>query len=74
MCMKLYNGDCLQVLQQIEDNSVDAIITSHPYNFDIKYNSYEDNVNWSLYFDWLDEVWKQCYRVLKDDGRLRTEP
>lgn len=29
---KIYNGDCLEVMKQIPDNSVDLIITSPPYN------------------------------------------
>lgn len=29
--MKLYNGDCLEVMQDIPDNSVDFILTDLPY-------------------------------------------
>ena len=29
--MKLYKGDCLEVMKQIETGSVDAIITDPPY-------------------------------------------
>ena len=28
---KIHQGDCLEVMKQIEDNSVDAIITDPPY-------------------------------------------
>lgn len=32
--MRLYNGDCFEVMGQIEDNSVDCIITDPPYLMD----------------------------------------
>ena len=32
MNVKLYNDDCLNVLKEIEDNSVDFILTDPPYN------------------------------------------
>ena len=30
--MNLFNGDCLEVLKTFEDNSVDCVFTSPPYN------------------------------------------
>jgi modification methylase len=29
---KIYQGDCLEVMKQIDDNSIDLVITSPPYN------------------------------------------
>ena len=29
--MKLYNGDCLEIMKLIPDKSIDAIITDPPY-------------------------------------------
>lgn len=66
----LRHGDCLDVLKTLDDSSIDCVLTSPPYNFDIDYNSYDDKIAWDNYFDWLDKVWRECYRVLKDDGRL----
>ena len=34
--MKLYNGDCLEVMQEIPDNSIDITITSPPYNMNLR--------------------------------------
>jgi site-specific DNA-methyltransferase (adenine-specific) len=36
--MKLYNGDCLEVMKSIPDKSIDAIITDPPYNIARKNN------------------------------------
>lgn len=66
----LRQGDCLEVMKDIPDKSIDCIITSPPYNFDMDYKEYDDNKKWNDYFKWLKCVWKECYRILKDDGRL----
>lgn len=63
-------GDCLELIKEIQDNSIDCILTSPPYNFDIEYNSYEDKKDIDSYFSWLNSIFGECYRVLKDDGRL----
>ena len=70
MNIDLRHGDCIKVMKDIPDNSIDAIITSPPYNFDIDYNQYEDKKAWDDYFEWINAVCKECYRILKDDGRL----
>lgn len=66
----LYKGDCLDRLKDIKDSSMDLVMTSPPYNFNMDYSSYEDNHKWEDYFSWLKSIWEECYRVLKDDGRL----
>ncbi|MFA9409403.1 MAG: hypothetical protein ACERKJ_11310, partial [Candidatus Dadabacteria bacterium] len=35
----LYLGDCLEVMQELEDGSVDAVITDPPYGVKITSNS-----------------------------------
>ena len=30
--MKLFNGDCLEVMKSIPDKSIDLIVTDPPYN------------------------------------------
>ena len=39
-------GDSLEVLKTIPKNKIDCIITSPPYNFDINYSDYKDNISW----------------------------
>lgn len=67
---QIYNIDCLQGFKQIDDNSIDLIFTSPPYNFDMNYSEYDDKKKWNEYFDWLNKVWIECKRVLKSGGRL----
>jgi DNA modification methylase len=38
----LYLGDCLEVMKEIPDKSVDAVITDPPYGLGFEYNTFED--------------------------------
>tara|TARA_B100000287_G_scaffold411152_1_gene440311 strand:+ start:1076 stop:2044 length:969 start_codon:yes stop_codon:yes gene_type:complete len=53
-----------------EKNSIDCIITSPPYNLDIKYGKYQDDLPRESYLKWLHDVAIAIKRVLKDDGQL----
>jgi site-specific DNA-methyltransferase (adenine-specific) len=67
---KIINGDCVEVMKTMPDGSVDMVVTSPPYNANIKYDTYDDGRSmedyWNFTKDWLSEA----YRVLKDDGRI----
>ena len=77
---KIYNMDCLEGLRALEDESVDLIITSPPYNLGKShhtgnnhfkaYTDYDDDMPEELYQKWQVEILNECYRVLKKDGSL----
>ena len=71
--MKLYNDDCLKVLPNLPENSVDLIITSPPYE-DVSGAGYTSNSKdilfFKLYSDFIDSVFNQYYRVLKKNGQI----
>jgi site-specific DNA-methyltransferase (adenine-specific) len=54
----------------IPDNSVHLIITSPPYNVGINYDVYEDKMADEEYMKMIEQVFKECYRVLVSGGRL----
>lgn len=62
--------DCLQGMKQLPFSSVDVVVTSPPYNLNINYGQYEDNKPRQEYLDWLESVFVECKRILKDDGHL----
>ena len=66
----IYNMDCIEGLKQLEDNSIDLIVTSPPYNLGIEYDSWDDKMSWTDYLKWCEKWLQECYRVLKDDGRI----
>ena len=67
---KIYNMDCIEGLKQIDDNTVDLIVTSPPYNLGIDYDSWNDRMPWNEYLAWCKSWLSECFRVLKSDGRI----
>lgn len=65
----IYNADILKT-KNIKENFVDLIITSPPYNVDIKYNSHDDTMSYDDYLSFTKEWIIRCYKCLKDDGRF----
>ena len=57
------HGDCIEIMQDLETNSIDAIITDPPYMINLA------NRSWDSEFDV--ESWAaQCFRVLKHGGYM----
>ena len=67
----LYTGDAREVMiKSIAPNSIDLIVTSPPYNCKIKYDNWNDELQYNEYLDFMRD-WLMCaYDVLKDDGRI----
>lgn len=63
-------GDCLKVMPQVPNDSIDLIITSPPYNEMVKYDIYQDNKKHDEYIEWLVSIFKMIYRKLKTGGRV----
>lgn len=66
----VFTGDCLNEMGSMQAESVDAIVTSPPYNLGIAYQSYDDKVPRSAYLRWIAQVAESMQRVLKADGSL----
>src|SRR6266511_721208 len=52
------NGDCLQELPKLEENSIDLIVTDPPYAIQFM------NIDWDKVTPSV-QIWKECLRVLK---------
>ena len=66
----IINGDCRQVMGQLEEGSVDLIVTSPPYGVGIEYDVHDDDMLINEYLKFTEEWLTQAYRVMKDDGRI----
>lgn len=64
----LHLNDCVKVMQSMDSKSVDIVITSPPYNLNIKYGKYKDDSSRKNYLRWLNSVFFEIDRVLKDNG------
>jgi len=67
--LKIFNEDVLKT-KAIPDNSIDLIITSPPYNIDIKYNSHDDKISYNKYLEFSHKWLSRCFDWLKNDGRM----
>ena len=63
---KIIWGDCLQVLKAMKSESIGAMVTSPPYYNARDYAQYK---NLQEYLDFMEEVLRECYRVL-DNHRV----
>jgi site-specific DNA-methyltransferase (adenine-specific) len=60
-------------MSEIENNSLDLIITSPPYNIGTVYGDVKDDLEFSVFKNLLSSVSKESFRTLKDTGRLIIE-
>ena len=65
----ILNEDFLMT-KSINPNSIDLIVTSPPYNVDIKYSSYIDNIPYEKYLEFSEKWLKKALELVKSDGRL----
>jgi len=65
MMNKILQGDCLIKLKELEDNSIDSIVTDPPYELGFMGKSW-DNTGIANNKD----MWAECLRVLKPGGHL----
>jgi site-specific DNA-methyltransferase (adenine-specific) len=67
---KIINGDCVEVMKTLPENTIDLVVTSPPYNVGIAYDTHNDEVIMDEYWDFTEKWLTQVYRLLKDDGRV----
>jgi site-specific DNA-methyltransferase (adenine-specific) len=67
---KVINGDCIEVMKTLPDDSVNLVVSSPPYNVGIGYDTHIDTLSMDEYWGWTKEWLAETYRLLKDDGRI----
>ena len=59
--INLYQGDCLEVMKEIKDKSIDMILCDLPYG--------TTKCKWDVIIP-FDKLWEQYNRVIKDNGAI----
>ncbi len=67
--MKIVFDDVIST-NEIGNNNIDLIVTSPPYNIDIKYNNHNDKISYEDYLAFSKNWMMRCFEWLKDDGRF----
>jgi DNA modification methylase len=63
---KIYKGDCLDLMKEIPDGSIDCILCDLPYQVLHKNNP---NAQWDRIIP-FEPLWKQYKRIIKDNGAI----
>ena len=67
--IKIIHDDFLTT-NLIEESSIDLIVTSPPYNVDIHYNSFQDDIPYEKYLEFTEKWLTKAYSLMKSDGRM----
>jgi DNA modification methylase len=67
MVYKVYQGDCLERMRRMDDNSIDAVVTDPPYELGFM-GKHWDNTGIANSV----EMWTEALRVLKPGGHLAS--
>jgi modification methylase len=81
---EILHGDCLEVMEQFPDSSIDLIFADPPYNLQLSQDLWRPNMtkvdavkdDWDQFasfeaYDAFSKAWlEQCHRLLKEDGAL----
>jgi site-specific DNA-methyltransferase (adenine-specific) len=72
--LNLIQGDCLEILKQLPDKSIDLILTDPPYNIDFKPprgtfdGILNDSMQWEEFDKFMQPTLNELYRILKEDS------
>jgi len=66
----IFQGDCLQILPELDRESVDLVIADPPYNIGVDYGSGKKADRRQDYDIWCERWIGWCYRALKPTGSL----
>lgn len=66
----IYLEDCREFIPRLSNNFLNMVITSPPYNEEIEYDCYSDNLDYNKYLSMLHDVFKGIYPKLKKGGRV----
>ena len=68
--LRFFHGDAIEILNTLGAGSVDAVVTSPPYNLGIRYRSYDDGRPRAEYLGWTGDWVAAARRALADRGSL----
>lgn len=67
---QIIEDDCLEVMAEIPDNSVDMTFADPPFNLNKKYNHYDDSKEKGEYLDWCKKWLSEMVRITNPTGAI----
>jgi len=77
---KIYNMDCIEGMKQIDDNSIDLIVTDPPFVptvrgstvLNSKFYNKDDLSNFLILEGWWETILRECKRILRNKKLMYT--
>lgn len=67
---KIHNADCIELMKEIDEDSIDCIWTDPPYNINYSYENYKDDLESQEYKKLLSQLMENASIILKPGGVL----
>jgi site-specific DNA-methyltransferase (adenine-specific) len=68
--LRFYLGDCVEILNTLDEGSISVVVTSPPYNLGVQYRTYDDSLPRERYLEWTSAWIAAARRALAPDGSL----
>ena len=65
---KIHQGDCIELMEQIESGTIDLVFADPPFNIGYEYDEYHDQQDAEEYVAWSRAWIAEAHRVLKPGG------
>jgi site-specific DNA-methyltransferase (adenine-specific) len=65
---KITLGDCIDLMKQLDADSIELVFADPPFNIGYKYDSYHDSRDPGEYLHWCEGWMREIYRVLTETG------
>lgn len=66
----LYHRDCIDLMRELPDSSVDSVVTDPPYALEFMGKQWDGWATPRAFQDWCEQWASECLRVLKPGGHL----
>ncbi|MHA1371594.1 MAG: DNA-methyltransferase [Promethearchaeota archaeon] len=67
--VEIINDDFI-ITQFVKENSIDLVVTSPPYNVNIRYGEFKDDISYEQYLEFTKLWMNKAFVLLKEDGRI----
>jgi site-specific DNA-methyltransferase (adenine-specific)/adenine-specific DNA-methyltransferase len=67
---KIIEGDCIEGMKKLPDESIDLIVADPPYNLNKDFGLWKEKEKKDIWFDWSKLWLNECKRLLKSTGSI----
>lgn len=66
----IIQGNCLEIMKNIPNDSIDITFADPPFNLKKKYSGYKDNIEINEYLEWCKQWINEMVRITKPSGSI----